>query len=88
VFTPYHVFLLFPLFVAVAFALPLTAWVGNFFLLGLGEDVAYFGWRKKRVMKGEWTTSILGSFSIGDVVVPVWYPLSLALILLMYLLPF
>ena len=86
-FTPYHVFLLFPLFVVVAFALPLTAWAGNFFLLGLGEDIAYFGWRRKRVMKGEWTTKILGSFSVGDVVVPTWWPILFLLVVLLYLVP-
>ena len=88
VFTPYHVFLLLPLFVSVSFVLPITAWAGNCFLVGLVEDVAYFVWRGKWVMKGEWTTKILGSFGVGDVVVPSWWPLSIVLVILIYLVPF
>lgn len=88
VFTPYHVFLLLPLFVSVAFALPITAWAGNSFLAAIVEDVAYFGWRGRWVVKDEWTTKILGSFGVGDVVVPAWWPLSVVLVAVLYLIPF
>ena len=36
-FAPYHVFLLFPLFITSAFATPLTAWADNFFLSVAGR---------------------------------------------------
>jgi hypothetical protein len=87
VFTPYHVFLLLPLFVSVAFVLPITAWAGNCFLVGLVEDIAYFGWRGKWVVKDEWTTKILGSFGWGRLVVPAWWPLSFVLLVFLYLVP-
>lgn len=87
-FAPYHVFLLFPLFITSAFALPLTAWAGNFFLLVVGEDMAYFGWRQSPVTKGEWTTRFIGSFNVGGMAVPVWWPLAVVFVALLYLAPF
>lgn len=87
-FTPYHVFLLLPLFIVVAFVLPLTAWAGNSLLLALVEDIAYFGWRGRWVEKGEWTTNLYGSFGLGGKVIPIWWPISLVVIVLLYLAPF
>jgi hypothetical protein len=76
VITPYHAYFLFPLFAIASFALPVTAWAGNFFALLLVEDMAYFAWRRKRVARGEWTTTLIGSFSIGGYVIPAWWPLA------------
>jgi hypothetical protein len=87
-FAPYHVFMLFPLFVTAAFSLVLTAWVGNFFLIAVAEDIAYFGWRRSRVAAGEWTTRLFGSIGVGGVVVPLWWLFSFVLVALLYLVPF
>ena len=88
VISPYHAFLLLPLFIVSAFTLPITAWAGNTFVVAVLEDIAYFGWAKRRVMKGEWTTQLFGSFSVGGLEVPVWWPLDTALVVVLYLLPF
>ena len=87
-FTPYHAFLLLPLFVAASFTLPITAWAGNAFLLAVVEDIAYFAWRGKGAAKGEWTTTLFGSFGIGGMVVPVWWPLALLIAAFLYWFPF
>lgn len=88
VISPYHFFLLLPLFIAASFTLSITAWAGNTFLLAVGEDMVYFVWKGKGVVKGEWTTTLFGSFSIGGFVVPVWWPLDLALAAFLYWVPF
>ena len=88
VVSPYHVFLLLPLFVIAAFALPLTSWAGNTFLIAIVEDIAYFGWRGKFVQPDDWTTTLFGSFRIGRVVIPVWWPLELLVVAGLYVVPF
>jgi len=77
VITPYHLFLLLPLFVAVSFILPITAWAGNTFFLAVLEDIVYFAWRGKSVTADDWTTTLFGSFSVGRFVIPVWWPLDI-----------
>jgi hypothetical protein len=77
VISPYHFFLLLPLFIVSSFSLSITAWAGNTFLLAVVEDMAYFVWKGKGVTKGEWTTTLFGSFNIGNVVIPLWWPLDL-----------
>jgi hypothetical protein len=88
VISPYHLLFLLPLFIIVAFAIPVTTWAGNTFLLAVLEDVAYFGWRGKRVARGEWTTKLFGSLGVGRYVIPVWWPLDLAVAAALYLAPF
>lgn len=88
VFAPYHVYLLLPLFAVVSFVLPLTAWVANGLLLAVLEDATYFGWRGSRVAKGEWTTTILGSFSVAGFEIPFWWPLDVLVAVALYLVPF
>lgn len=87
VISPYHMYLLLPLFITAAFALPLTAWAANTFLLAVAEDIAYFAWRGKSVMSGEWTTTLFGSFRLGRFVIPVWWPLDLIVAAALYLVP-
>ncbi len=87
VFAPYHVYLLLPLFALVAFVPTFTTWVGNGLVLAVLEDAAYFAWRGKRVTKGEWTTKIIGSFSIGGVEIPTWWPVDLLVAAAFYLAP-
>ncbi len=88
VFAPYHVYLLLPLFALVSFVPSLTTWVGNGLVLAVLEDAAYFVWRGKRVAKGEWTTKIVGSFSLGGVEVPVWWPVDILAAAAFYFAPF
>jgi hypothetical protein len=87
-FTPYHVFLLLPLFIAVGFSMPLTAWIGDALLIALVEDFSYFAWRGRWVEKGEWTTMLYGSVSIGRKAIPLWWPAFLVVVSLLYLVPF
>ena len=77
--SPYQAYLLMPLFIVAGSALPLTAWAANVFLIALVEDIAYFVWRGRGVVKGEWTTQLFGSFNLARVEVPIWWPLALAL---------
>lgn len=88
VISPYQAYLLLPLFVAAAFSLSVMAWAANTFLIAVLEDIAYFGWRGKSVVAGEWTTTLFGSFSVGKWVIPVWWPMDLLVILVLYLIPF
>jgi hypothetical protein len=88
VIAPYHVLLLLPLFIVASFTFPITAWAGNTFFLAVLEDIAYFAWRGKGVAKGEWTTTLFGSFSIGGLVVPLWWPLDLLIAAFLYWIPF
>ncbi len=87
VISPYHAYLLLPLFITAAFTLPVTAWAANTFVLAVIEDIAYFVWRGKAVRAGEWTTTLFGSFKVGRLVVPTWWPLDLLLAAGLYLLP-
>jgi hypothetical protein len=87
VITPYHAFFLLPLFIVSSFTLPITAWAGNTFLLAVIEDIAYFVWRGRGVAKGEWTTTLFGSFSIGRIVIPTWWPLDTLIAAALYLVP-
>jgi hypothetical protein len=87
VITPYHAYFLLPLFIVSAFTLPITAWAGNTFVLAVIEDVAYFVWRGRGVAKGEWTTTLFGSFSIGQAVIPTWWPLDTLIAAALFLVP-
>ncbi|MDE1852185.1 MAG: hypothetical protein KGI38_00365 [Thaumarchaeota archaeon] len=87
VISPYHFFLLLPLFIIASFALPITAWAGNVFFLAVLEDAVYFAWRGKFVTKGDWTTTLLGSFNIGKYEIPFWWPLDLAVAVVLYWAP-
>jgi len=87
VFAPYHVYLLLPLFAIVSFVPSFLNWVANGLVLAVLEDVAYFVWRGKRVAKGEWTTTIIGSFSLGRYEVPTWWPVDIVVAALFFLLP-
>jgi hypothetical protein len=85
--SPYQVYLLLPLFIVAAYTLPITAWAGNTLLIAVAEDIAYFAWRGRSVMAGEWTTTLFGSFRIGRYLIPTWWPLETLVILAFYLLP-
>ncbi len=87
VITPYHLFLLLPLFVTASFAPTITAWAGNTFFLAVMEDVVYFGWRGKWVTAQDWTTTLLGSFRVGRFVIPVWWPLDILVAGVLFLVP-
>jgi len=87
VISPYHLYLLLPLFVAVSYAPSLTAWAGNAFLLAVVEDMAYFAWRGSAVTKADWTTTLVGSFRVGGFEVPLWWPLDLAAAAALFLIP-
>lgn len=86
-YTPYHVFFVLPLFIAISYTGSITAWTGNVFLVAFVEDVAYFAWRGKMVLEGEWTAQLFGSFKLGGVVVPVWWLLDLVIVLFFYAIP-
>ena len=88
VISPYQAYLLLPLFMVVSFAPPVSAWAGNTFLTALLEDAAYFVWRGKGVQKSDWTTTLFGSFKLGDLLVPTWWPLAGLLVAALYFLPF
>jgi hypothetical protein len=85
--SPYQAFLVFPAFVVVALAPSISAWAANTFLIALVEDVAYFLFRGSWVRAGEWTTNLFGSFSVAGRVIPVWWPLSLVMSAVCYLMP-
>lgn len=87
VISPYHLYLLLPLFIIVSFSSSISAWAGNTFLLAVVEDIVYFGWRGKMVVKGDWTTTLMGGFDAGGFVVPYWWPLDIAIAAGLYLLP-
>ncbi|MDV3278509.1 MAG: hypothetical protein LYZ69_08625 [Nitrososphaerales archaeon] len=87
IISPYQAYLLLPTFVVVAFALPVSAWAGNTFLVAVAEDMAYFAWRGSRVVKGEWTTMLFGSFTVNGHEVSVWWPLGLLIAAALYLMP-
>ncbi len=87
VFAPYHVYFLVPLFALVSFAWPFTNWVANGLILAVLEDAAYFIWRGRRVVKGEWTTTIMGSFGVGGFEVPIWWPVDILVAVGLYALP-
>lgn len=86
--SPYQAYLLLPLFIVAGFTFSLTGWAANTFLIAVAEDIAYFGWRGKAVMPGEWTTTLFSSFKVGRFVIPVWWPLDLLIALGLYLAPF
>lgn len=86
--SPYQAYLLLPLFISVAFVMPVTAWAANTYLIAVAEDIAYFVWRGKMVMPGEWTTTLFSSVTIRGFVIPLWWPLDLLIILALYALPF
>jgi len=87
VISPYQAYLLLPLFVIASFTVPLTAWAANTFVVAVVEDAAYFVWRGKGVMKGEWTTTLFGSFRLGRFVVPAWWPMGVLVAAALYLAP-
>jgi hypothetical protein len=88
VITPYHFYFLLPLFIVTSFTLPITPWAGNTFVLAILEDIAYFVWKGKLVSKGEWTTTLFGSMSVGRLVIPVWWPIDTLVAVALYLVPF
>lgn len=88
VITPYHFYFLLPLFIVASFTLPITAWAGNTFVLAILEDIAYFGWKGKLVIRGEWTTTLFGSIGVGRLVIPIWWPLDTLVAVALYLVPF
>jgi hypothetical protein len=77
VITPYHFYLLLPLFIVVSYSPSITAWAGNAFFLAVFEDAVYFLWRGKAVNKRDWTTTLVGSVRVGPMEVPAWWPLDL-----------
>jgi hypothetical protein len=87
VISPYHLYLLLPLFLVVSFTLPITAWFGNTFFLAVFEDMVYFVWRGRAVSKGDWTTTLFGSFGIGRLEIPLWWPLDIAAAAFLYWAP-
>ncbi len=86
-YTQYHVLFLLPLFVVIAYTGSIAAWAGNVFLTAFLEDAAYFAWKGKMVSEGEWSTQLFGSFKLGGVVVPVWWPLDILLVVFFYGIP-
>ena len=78
VISPYHLYLLLPLFIVVSYSPSISAWAGNVFFLAVLEDMAYFAWRGTAVSRADWTTTLFGSFRVGGFEVPVWWPLDLA----------
>ena len=84
---PYQAYLLFPIFVIVGCTMPVTAWAGNTLLIMVLEDVAYFVWRGSWVRAGDWTTTLLGSISVGRRVIPLWWVPAVLLVLVLYLAP-
>ena len=86
-YSPYQLFLLLPLFVVVAYTPSPTAWAANVFLIALVEDISYFAWRGRMVAEGEWTTQLFGSFRMGSIVIPTWWPLDLVVALALYATP-
>lgn len=87
VISPYQLYLLLPLFVVVAFSPSLTAWGGNTAFLIVLEDAIYFMWRRKPVGKSDWTTTLMGSFRIGRLQMPLWWPLGAFVAALLFWLP-
>jgi hypothetical protein len=85
VISPYHLYLLLPLFVIASYSPSLTAWAGNAFFLAVLEDVVYFVWRGTPVSNKDWTTTLMGSFRIGSAEVPVWWPLDILVAVALYL---
>ncbi len=88
VISPYHLYLLLPLFILVSAAFPLTAWAGNAFLLAVLEDAVYFVWRGRWVDRRDWTTTLFGSFRVGRFEIPFWWPLDIALAAILFWVPF
>lgn len=78
VISPYHLYLLLPLFIVASYSPSISAWAGNVFFLAVLEDMAYFAWRGTAVSRADWTTTLFGSFRVGGFEVPVWWPLDLA----------
>jgi hypothetical protein len=76
VVTPYHLYLLLPLFAVASFTPSISAWAGNTFMLAVAEDLFYFVWRRRWVTRGDWTTMLLGSVRLGRVELPMWWPLD------------
>jgi len=87
VITPYHLYLLLPLFIVVSYSPSITAWAGNTFVLAVLEDIVYFVWRRKWVSKMDWTTTLFGSFTVGRLVTPVWWPLDVFVAGVLFLAP-
>jgi hypothetical protein len=87
-YTRYHVLFVLPLFIVISYTGQISAWAANVFLVAFVEDVAYFAWRKKMVLQDDWTAQLFGSFKLGGVVVPIWWPLDLLIALLFYSIPF
>lgn len=87
VISPYHFYLLLPLFVAASYSPSLTAWAGNAFFLAVIEDAVYFIWKRRPVAKEDWTTTLMGSFRVGPIEVPIWWPLDTLVAAALFWLP-
>lgn len=87
VITPYHLYLLLPLFIIASYSPSITAWAGNAFFLAVLEDVLYFFWRGRAVVPGDWTTTLFGSLKLGSLHVPRWWPLDTFIAAVLYWLP-
>ena len=85
--SPYHLYLLLPLFVIASYASSLTAWAGDTLFLAVLEDMVYFVWRGSLVSKNDWTTTLMGSFRVGRMEVPVWWPIDIAAAAVLFVLP-
>jgi len=86
-YSPYQIFFLLPFFVVVSYTPSTTAWAANLFLIALLQDISYFAWRGTMVEEGEWTTQLFGSFRVGRIIVPIWWPLDAAVTLALYATP-
>jgi hypothetical protein len=78
VISPYHLYLLLPLFLLVSYSQSITAWAGNVLFLAVLEDATYFVWRGSPVTEKDWTTTLMGSFRVGPLEVPAWWPLGIS----------
>ena len=87
VFSPYHFYLLLPLFIVTSYSPDLSAWAGNVFFLAVFEDAVYFIWRGKRVSKADWTTTLMGSFHFDSMEIPAWWPLDILVAAALYWVP-
>jgi hypothetical protein len=84
VISPYHFYLLLPLFIVASYTPDISAWAGNTFFLAVLEDVVYFVWRGKAVSKSDWTTTLMGSVRVGSMEIPLWWPLDILVALGLY----
>jgi hypothetical protein len=85
--SPYHLYLLLPLFIVASYSPHLSAWAGNTVFLAVLEDAVYFVWRGRGVSRADWTTTLMGSFRVGSLEVPIWWPLDIFVAAALYWAP-